>query len=178
MDETKLTHKEKAFIKKELLARLKYLRYMVHAMVIICIILIDIPIFVSHLKEGEIVKALVSTLGLLYPILFFGGFYLLFEFLSGNQIFKFMKGDYTFTRETIAAKYRETGSAPDTFMHQGLHKHRRTYTDYCDTIGHSRVPVEGEESYRNADNGKTCIVIQFGKNKNNVALFVPPEDNR
>ncbi|MDE5830738.1 MAG: hypothetical protein K2H53_03565, partial [Clostridia bacterium] len=96
-----LSKQEKKYIKKSLINKLKILRYMAYTMIAICFFLVEIPIFFNHLKNGNIIDAIISILGIIYPAIFFLGFYILIEFISGNQIFKFIRGKYTVSKEII-----------------------------------------------------------------------------
>ena len=176
MEETKLTKKEKRFIRKELLGRLKLLRYMGYAIMVICFLFVEIPMFIKFMKEGQTLKAITSIFGLIYPATVFAGFYMLIEFITGNKIYKFIRGKYTVSRELIYAKHREYSETLDTSLPHSMGVYEETYSNYCDTSGHTRINVIGEESYGNAEIGKIGIVIQFGNNKNDVTIFVPPNE--
>lgn len=101
-----LSKEERKYIKKALIERLKYIRYILYLMIIICLLFIVLPMSFRYLLEGDIIHAITSILGIIYPILFFGGLYLFLEFISGNQIFKVIKGNYIVSREIIYNKYR------------------------------------------------------------------------
>lgn len=169
-----LDNEEKKFIRKALTCKLKYLRYMVYAMIFICFIFVGIPIFFKYFIRGEICQAFVQLIGLIYPITFFLGFYLFMEFITGSQIFKFIRGNYVVSREIIYAKYRNFYEVNSSMSGPGDYFYRTVYSDYCVTEKHARVNFVDEESYYNASIGNIGIVIQFGNNKNNIAIFVPP----
>lgn len=170
-----LNEEERKYIKRALTKRLKYLRYMVYAMIMICLLFIALPMTFRYLLDGDILHAITSILGIIYPIMFFGGFYLLFEFISGNQIFIFIKGNYIVSREIIYNKYRTDSMVSSSIQGKGTHWLRQTSNYFCDTQNHTRVLFIDDESYRNAEIGKTAIVIQFGKNANNIEAFVLPQ---
>ena len=167
-----LDKREKKYIRKALFGKLKYLRYMVCIMIMVCLLFVGIPIFFKHLINGDIWSAITSMLGIIYPTIFFGGVYLFIEYITGNQIFKFINGNYTVSREILYAKYRETSKVRDSFMPVNMHRTRNTYINYCDTNNHIKVQFIDDESYRNAEIGCIAIVIQFGKNRYNTVAFV------
>lgn len=170
-----LTFEEKRYIKKSLIERLKLLRYMYYAMIIICLIFIGLPMAFKYLKEGNFIRVFTSILGLIYPIIIFGLFYLLIEFISGNPIFKFYKGNYTVSKEVLYGKYRETSSVHATLQGSNTHWLRKTSNCFCDTENHTHITFANEENYRNAEEGKEVIVIKFGKNINNILVFTLPK---
>lgn len=171
-----LSKEEKKYIKKALFQKLKFLRYMVYAMLVLCMLFVGLPMSFQCLVDGDILHAITSILGIIYPTLFFGGFYLLIEFFSGNQIFKFIKGNYTVSREILHSKYIATEVNDSTSSINSLNIQRTTFDYFCDTQNHTKVSLIDEDSYRNAQVGGIAIIIQFGKNKNNIVAFVLPKN--
>lgn len=166
-----LNSEEKRYIRKSLIENLKYLRYLVYVMLIVCIFIEVFGFIPKYLKENDILGAITSIFGLLYPILFFGGFYLFFEIITGNQIFKFLTGNYTVSKEILHSKY----SISTTVTRKIGYRYNDVYNYYCDTQDNTRLLFSNTDSYRNAEIGSIVIILSFGKNKNNKLAFALPK---
>lgn len=107
-----LSENENEYIKKSLINKLKFWRYMAYIMISISLFWLGFPASFYELKKGNIVNAIISILvSILYPAVFFFGICVLFEFITGNQLFRFIRGKYVVARETLYGKYSESISS-------------------------------------------------------------------
>lgn len=164
-----LSEEEIKYIKKSLISKLKFLRYMAYAMTLFFLFLCAIPAAFYELKNGNIINAILAILACtLYPATFGLAFWALIEFVTGNHLFKFIKGKYAVTKEILHEKYKE-------ISHIDFDRpYKRHYVNYCNTNGHTKVMFADENSYINAEIGCTVIVIQFVKDKSDMLAFALP----